>query len=62
MGMVKAGVRSHVALAREAASAEVAAVWSVAGVNESVLLQVRQLRERLGTHLTPERTLTRVSS
>lgn len=60
--MVKTGVRAHVALAGEASSAEVTAVRSVAGVNQPVLLQVCQLRERLGAHFTPEWPLTCMSS
>ena len=60
--VMKTRVRAHIALAREAPTADVTAMWAVPRVNEPVLLQVRQLSERLGTHLTPERTLSRVSS
>ena len=62
MMMMQTHVRSHVTLAGKASAAAVATMRPVSGVHEAVLLQVRQLSERLGAHLAPERTFTCMSS
>jgi len=60
--MVQTDVRAHVALAGKATRADVTAMRPVAGMDQPVLLQVCQLRERLAARLAPERTFTCMSS